>query len=121
MLAFFDVMIKSLVVAAPILLKTELRLRQTQLVMLVATGIVGVLFGLGWAARRRTSERSLGKMRWALGAGRWLLAMFALAPVGDGMATLTVYGASVDLGGPDTLFLIGSLRRRRRYSYWAQR
>ena len=105
MLAFFDVMIKSLVVTAPIFLRTELELGQIQLTMLVGTGVAGALVGLAWAARHRTSARTVESMRWALAAP--LLGLFALAPVGDGLATLTVYGASVDFGG-STLFLIGS-------------
>ena len=52
MLAFFDVMIKSLVVTAPIYLRTELELGQMQLVMLVGTGIAGALAGLAWASPR---------------------------------------------------------------------
>jgi MFS family permease len=106
MLAFFDVMIKSLVVTAPIFLKTELELGRTQLVMLVGTGIVGALVGLAWVARHRTTERAVETMRWALAAP--LLAMFALAPVGVGLATLTVVGMSFDFGSSNTLLLVGS-------------
>ena len=106
MLAFFDVMIKSLVVTAPIYLRTELELGQMQLVMLVGTGIAGALAGLAWASRHRTSERTVESMRWALAAP--LFAMFALAPLGDGLATLTVYGVSVDFGSSNVLLLIGS-------------
>jgi len=106
MLAFFDVMIKSLVVTAPIFLKTELELGQTQLTMLIGTGIVGALVGLGWVARRRTTERTVETMRWALAAP--LMAMFALAPVGVGLATVSVVGVSLDFGSSNTLLLVGS-------------
>lgn len=106
MLAFFDVMIKALVVTAPIFLKTELELGSTQLVMLVGTGIVGALVGLAWVAQRRTVERTVETMRWALAAP--LLAMFALAPVGVGLATLSVSGMSLDFGSSNTLLLVGS-------------
>ncbi|MBT5773816.1 MAG: hypothetical protein HOH95_05495, partial [Dehalococcoidia bacterium] len=107
MLAFFDVMIKSLVVTAPIFLKTELELGRAQLLLLIGSGVAGALVGLVWVARRRTSERTVETMRWALAMP--LLALFALAPVGDGLATLSVYGVSVDFGGVGPVFLIGTL------------
>ncbi len=106
MLAFFDVMIKSLVVTAPIYLRTELHLGQTELALLIGTGVAGALAGLAWAARHRTSERTVESMRWALAAP--LVGLFALAPVGDRLSTLTVYGASVNLGGVGPEFLIGT-------------
>jgi len=97
LLAFVDVLSKCLVIAAPIYFQTELHLGRGQVVVLAAAVALGGLIGLGWSARFVSPRQSPLAMRLVLLAA--LLSIFALAPLGDELGSLTVSGASIDLGG----------------------
>ncbi|MDA0352062.1 MAG: MFS transporter [Chloroflexi bacterium] len=97
LLAFVDVLSKCLVIAAPIYFQAELHLGRGQVVVLAAAVALGGLIGLGWSARFVSPRQSPLAMRLVLLAA--LLSIFALAPLGDELGSLTVSGASIDLGG----------------------
>jgi hypothetical protein len=97
LLAFIDVMTKCLLIAAPIYFEAELNLARGQVVMLVGAVATGAIVGWAWAGRFVSSARSPLMMRLVLlGA---LSSTFALTPLGDGLTTLRVYGATTDLYG----------------------
>jgi len=97
LLAFVDVMTKCLLIAAPIYFRSELDLGRVQVAMLVGIAAVGALIGLVWAARPLSGRQSTMVMRWMLLAT--LASVFALTPLGDGLSTLTVAGASLEFDG----------------------
>jgi MFS-type transporter involved in bile tolerance (Atg22 family) len=98
---------RGLMIAAPIYLQSELHLARGQIVMLIVAGACGVVFGLGWAARWITPRQAPAMMRVVLAA--LLVSMFALTPLGDGLATLTVSGAAFRFGGVAEPVLVGTL------------
>ena len=88
LLAFVDVTTKCLLIAAPIYFHSELGLGRAQIAMLVGTAAVGAVLGLIWSGRHLPPARSPLVMRFVLLAT--LGATFALTPLGDGLATLTL-------------------------------
>lgn len=106
-LAFFDVATKVLMVSAPVYLKTELDLSGTQIVMLAVTGGSGAVIGLGWAARGMSAEVARPAMRWVLAAP--LVAMFALAPLGYGVSTLSIADTPLNAGWHVAPLIVGTV------------
>ena len=92
LLAFVDVTTKCLLIAAPIYFHSELGLGRAQIAMLVGTAAVGAVLGLIWSGRHLPPARSPLVMRFVLLAT--LGATFALTPLGDGLATLTLTGTA---------------------------
>ena len=107
LLAFIDVMTKCLVIAAPIYFQSELRLDRFQVAVLIGTAAVGALIGLVWSARHLSPAQSPLAMRFVLLAT--LAATFALTPLGDGLATLTVTGAALRFDGIAAPLAAGSV------------
>ena len=107
LLAFVDVMAKCLLIAAPIYFGSELRLDRVQVAILAGTASVGVLGGLIWSGRHLPAARSPLAMRLILLAT--LGATFALTPLGDGLATLTVSGSTLKFDGTAGPLAVGSL------------
>jgi MFS-type transporter involved in bile tolerance (Atg22 family) len=105
LLAITDIATRSLLIAGPLYLSHELGLSSAQMGLLVITGATGALLGLAWAASGVRLARPLRSMRLI-----WLAlvtSVFALAPLGDGVANATSYGAAaLGAGRLDSHFMM---------------